>query len=1008
MRNGQELKKKNKHNEFLAELLNFHRDFFEHQKKKYNTLRRTAKDVKSYIDSLDRRKQAEVDKEQKERMAALKQNDLDTYIELINKAKNDRLLEILRQTDSYLRQLGAKVRIQKGEDAKGDEEIPEYESYEVTNSFKHSSSMYFNLTHAITEEIKEQPRGLEGGVLKNYQLQGLQWLISLYNNQLHGVLADEMGLGKTIQTIALFQYIIEEKKNFGPFLVVAPLSTLSNWVMEFGRWAPGIAKVIYKGTPLERKKLMQSALHSRTFNVLLTTYEYIIKDKQLLSKVHWSYIVVDEGHRMKNSKSKFATVLGFQYQSDHRLLLTGTPLQNNLAELWSLLNFLLPKIFNSQEDFEKWFNQPFSKISDKQQVELNEEESLLIINRMHQVLRPFLLRRVKKEVESELPDKVENVIKVEMSCWQKVLYKHIQEKGLLPNSKIQSLNNTVMQLRKVCNHPYLFLREGTLGPVTDEIWRCSGKFELLDRMLPKFIASKHKVLIFCQMTKLMDIMQLYFDYRGFRYLRLDGTTKSEDRDQRMELFNSPHSEFNIFVLSTRAGGLGLNLQAADTVIIYDSDWNPQMDLQAMDRAHRIGQRKQVNVYRLITADSLEERIIERQCLRLKLDSLIIQQGRLAPRHKPLSKQELQDMLHYGADTIFKATEDESDIKDDELEVILMRGNDRMSQINRDIDVQIDQKKMNLVDFESKIDMWRFEDFDYSKKRKDESKSAIQEAISAKMYEDFKARRERKMQYNYNIDARFGNIMQITTKPREFKAAPEYRFHDNRPRLLELQRKEFEKKASEEEKEELEQLLASGFQWSRKEYQSFLKGSELYGKQDYQLISEIIASKTPEQVKEYAETFWARIDELSEKERILKNIEKRENMAERHRHAQRLLDKKFSQYRVPIRDISFDVSGSHKSKIFTAENDRVLLCLAKNVGYGNWEDLKVRTRLSPYTRFDYMLKSRTAGELQRRVDSLLRVLEKEEDERLEAKRAREGADEEPPTKQRKLNDFYSSS
>mmetsp|Transcript_28311 Transcript_28311/g.28003 ORF Transcript_28311/g.28003 Transcript_28311/m.28003 type:complete len:385 (+) Transcript_28311:3-1157(+) len=384
-----------------------------------------------------------------------------------------------------------------------------------------------------------------------------------------------MGLGKTIQTISLFQYLIDSKNNHGPFLVVTPLSTVSNWVLEFKRWTPKIKVVIYKGPPAHRKQIINTALTSRKFNVLLTTYEYIIKDKQQLSKVHWSYIVVDEGHRMKNAKSKFAQILGLQYQSDHRLLLTGTPLQNNLAELWALLNFLLPSIFNSLDDFEKFFNQPFSKIPGERSLELNEEESLLVINRLHQVLRPFLLRRVKKEVEAELPDKVEFVLKVELSSWQKRLYKDIQDKEFISREssswKCKTLNNSVMQLRKVCNHPYLFLNPDQINVIDDEIWRCSGKFELLDRMLPKFIAAGHKILIFTQMTQLMDIMALYFDYRGFRYLRLDGSTKVEDRDARMSMFNAPNSEYRIFLLSTRAGGLGLNLQTADTVIIYDSD-----------------------------------------------------------------------------------------------------------------------------------------------------------------------------------------------------------------------------------------------------------------------------------------------------------------------------------------------------------------------------------------------------------------------------------------------------
>jgi len=858
----------------------------------------------------------------------------------------------------------------------------------------------------LPDHLQCQPGMLKNGKLRDYQIDGVNWLVSLFHANINGILADEMGLGKTIQTIAFLAHLYERENITGPHLIVVPKSTMGNWVNEFTKWCSNFRVVKLIAAKSSREDIIKNELQPGRFDVCVTSYEGVSLCQTALKKFKWQYLIIDEAHKIKNDESCLSLLVR-KLRSSHRLLITGTPLQNNLHELWSLLNFLLPEIFDTSTDFEDLFNLGAQEGMTTNEI---EDKNVELVQQLHTILKPFLLRRTKAEVERSIPPKKEIMVTVKMTPIQRDLYKKILTNELMRQDSKSQYLNIVIQLRKVCNHPYLFPGIEIEGEddFGDHLIQPASKMKLLDKLLPRLKENRSQVLIFSQMTTMLDILEDYCTHRDFNYCRLDGSTDIYEREAMIRKFTKPNSKYFIFLLSTRAGGLGINLATADTVIIYDSDWNPQMDLQAMDRAHRIGQRKQVNVYRLITADSLEERIIERQCLRLKLDSLIIQQGRLAPRHKPLSKQELQDMLHYGADTIFKATEDESDIKDDELEVILMRGNDRMSQINRDIDVQIDQKKMNLVDFESKIDMWRFEDFDYSKKRKDESKSAIQEAISAKMYEDFKARRERKMQYNYNIDARFGNIMQITTKPREFKAAPEYRFHDNRPRLLELQRKEFEKKASEEEKEELEQLLASGFQWSRKEYQSFLKGSELYGKQDYQLISEIIASKTPEQVKEYAETFWARIDELSEKERILKNIEKRENMAERHRHAQRLLDKKFSQYRVPIRDISFDVSGSHKSKIFTAENDRVLLCLAKNVGYGNWEDLKVRTRLSPYTRFDYMLKSRTAGELQRRVDSLLRVLEKEEDERLEAKRAREGADEEPPTKQRKLNDFYSSS
>lgn len=402
--------------------------------------------------------------------------------------------------------------------------------------------------------------------------------------------------------------------------------------------------------------------------------------------------MVDEGHRMKNAKSKFAQILGLQYTSDHRLLLTGTPLQNNLNELWALLNFLLPKIFHTLDDFEKWFNIPFSKIPGEQ-VELTEEESLLLINRLHQVLRPFLLRRVKKDVEKELPDKVEFVLKVELSSWQKKLYKDIQDKAYFSREnghwRCKSLNNSVMQLRKVCNHPYLFLHYEQIAYTTDEIWRCSGKFEILDRMLPKFIAMNHKVLIFTQMTHLMDIMQSYFEYRGFKFLRLDGTTKPEDRDLRMALFNNPKSEYYIFLLSTRAGGLGLNLQTADTVIIYDSDWNPQMDLQAQDRAHRLGQKEEVRVYRLVTNTKIEEAILTKAAYKKDVDAKVIQAGLFNTKSTELERNERLRHLLKAEES--EESEDETEfLTNQQLNEIISRNEDEFQLYE-----QMDSKRMEM-------------------------------------------------------------------------------------------------------------------------------------------------------------------------------------------------------------------------------------------------------------------------------------------------------------------------
>ena len=232
---------------------------------------------------------------------------------------------------------------------------------------------------------------------------GLEWLVSLYNNNLNGILADEMGLGKTIQTIAFISYLMEVKKINGPYLIIVPLSTLSNWLGEFEKWAPSVSVIAYKGNPQNRRALCYK-IRANQFNVLITTYEYIMKDKSTLAKIRWKCLVIDEGHRMKNHHCKLTQTLNINYIAPHRVLLTGTPLQNKLPELWALLNFLLPSIFHSCANFEQWFNTPFANTGER--VDLNEEESMLIIRRLHKVLRPFLLRRLKKEVESQLPDKV--------------------------------------------------------------------------------------------------------------------------------------------------------------------------------------------------------------------------------------------------------------------------------------------------------------------------------------------------------------------------------------------------------------------------------------------------------------------------------------------------------------------------------------------------------------------------------------------------------------------------
>ncbi|XP_062307157.1 probable global transcription activator SNF2L2 isoform X2 [Osmerus eperlanus] len=568
-----------------------------------------------------------------------------------------------------------------------------------------STQSYYGVAHAIMERVEKQSSLLINGTLKHYQIQGLEWMVSLYNNNLNGILADEMGLGKTIQTIALITYLMENKRLNGPFLIIVPLSTLSNWAYELDKWSPSIIKIAYKGTPAMRRSLVPQ-LRCGKFNVLLTTYEYIIKDKQILAKIRWKYMIVDEGHRMKNHHCKLTQVLNTHYLAPRRILLTGTPLQNKLPELWALLNFLLPTIFKSCNTFEQWFNAPFAMTGER--VDLNEEETILIIRRLHKVLRPFLLRRLKKEVESQLPEKVEYVIKCDMSAIQKVLYRHMQKGILLTDGSekdkkgkggAKTLMNTIMQLKKICNHPYMFqhIEESFAehlgypnGVISGhDLYRASGKFELLDRILPKLHATNHRVLLFCQMTSLMTIMEDYFAYRNFLYLRLDGTTKSEDRAALLQKFNEKGSQYFVFLLSTRAGGLGLNLQAADTVVIFDSDWNPHQDLQAQDRAHRIGQKNEVRVLRLCTVNSVEEKILAAAKYKLNVDQKVIQAGMFDQKSSGQERRvflqailEHEEQNEVGED-VHKQEMEEDEVPDDEtLNQMIARSEDEFEQFMR--------------------------------------------------------------------------------------------------------------------------------------------------------------------------------------------------------------------------------------------------------------------------------------------------------------------------------------
>lgn len=388
------------------------------------------------------------------------------------------------------------------------------------------------------------------------------------------------------------------------------------------------------------------------FNVLLTTFELVLKDREILGNMKWASLIVDEAHRLKNSESQLHDVLK-DFQTAHRLLITGTPLQNSIRELWNLLNFLMPSKFYDLDHFEATY------------ATIQEENQ---INSLHEVLKPFILRRLKKDVEKSLPGKTERILRVDISPLQKTYYKWILARNFEQLKKGQkgrqsSLLNIVCELKKAANHPFLLQDE--FPETIEDIVNNSGKMVLLDKLLVRLKSDGHRVLIFSQMVKILDILALYMKLRGYRFKRLDGSTPSETRKISIEQFNAPNSPDFAFLLSTRAGGLGINLETADTVIIFDSDWNPQNDLQAMARAHRIGQKNTVNIYRFLSKGTVEEEILERAKKKMVLDHLIIQRmdtsgrtildasGSKGVGAQAFDKNELNQILQFGAQALFK-------------------------------------------------------------------------------------------------------------------------------------------------------------------------------------------------------------------------------------------------------------------------------------------------------------------------------------------------------------------
>ncbi|KAM3878292.1 LOW QUALITY PROTEIN: chromodomain-helicase-DNA-binding protein 5 [Diretmus argenteus] len=506
-----------------------------------------------------------------------------------------------------------------------------------------------------------------GGTLHPYQLEGLNWLRFSWAQGTDTILADEMGLGKTVQTIVFLYSLYKEGHSKGPFLVSAPLSTIINWEREFEMWAPDFYVVTYTGDKDSRAVIRENEFTFEDnpvksgrkvfrmkkdipikFHVLLTSYELITIDQAILGSIGWACLVVDEAHRLKNNQSKFFRILN-GYKIYYKLLLTGTPLQNNLEELFHLLNFLTPERFNNLDGF----LEEFADISKEDQ-----------IKKLHDLLGPHMLRRLKADVFKNMPAKTELIVRVELSPMQKKYYKFILTRNFEAlNSKgggnQVSLLNIMMDLKKCCNHPYLFPVAAVEAPVLpngsydgNQLVKSSGKLTLLQKMLKKLKDEGHRVLIFSQMTKMLDLLEDFLEFEGYKYERIDGGITGGLRQEAIDRFNAPGAQQFCFLLSTRAGGLGINLATADTVVIYDSDWNPHNDIQAFSRAHRIGQNKKVMIYRFVTRASVEERITQVAKRKMMLTHLVVRPG-LGSKTGSMSKQELDDILKFGTEELFK-------------------------------------------------------------------------------------------------------------------------------------------------------------------------------------------------------------------------------------------------------------------------------------------------------------------------------------------------------------------
>jgi len=736
--------------------------------------------------------------------------------------------------------------------------------------FKSNSTESNINSRSSFQPVREQPSYIQNGTLRDFQMTGLNFLAYNWVKGKNVVLADEMGLGKTVQTVAFLTWLKHNRGQEGPFLVAVPLSTMPAWADTFDFWAPDINYVVYNGNQTARniikdyELLPDGSLRHPRFHVLLTTYEYVLQDAAFLSQIKWQFMAVDEAHRLKNRDSQLYDKLR-EFKAPARLLITGTPVQNNLGELSALFDFLNPGVVNIDEN-----------------MDLTTEAASAKIAQLTEDIKPYMLRRTKQKVEKDLPPKTEKIIRVELSDIQLEYYKNILTKNYAAlnqgaKGQKQSLLNIMMELKKASNHPFMFpSAEERLvpdGARREEVLRAlvtsSGKMMLLDQLLTKLKRDGHRVLIFSQMVRMLDILGDYMDYRGHAYQRLDGTIAAAPRRIAIDHFNAPDSSDFCFLLSTRAGGLGINLMTADTVIIFDSDWNPQADLQAMARAHRIGQVKPVSVYRLVSKETVEEEILERARNKLMLEFLTIQRGvtdketqarRNALVGEPGSSSEIQRILKKRGQKMFEQTDNQKKLEELDLDAMLNNAEDYKVEQPDNTDADGGEEFLRSFDFvDVKVDELSWDDI-----------------IPKEQLDGIKAEEQRKAEEKYLAEVIEQNKPRVRNQHTEDREARKARRQEQRQKEVDS-----DSESDEGPKSDPSRPL------SEREYRYLIKGHLRYGsiedRQEEFLTEARLKGRDLNVVKAAMQEVWEKSEELYKGEQA--------RMADLERNSNRPITKK---------------------------------------------------------------------------------------------------------------------